>query len=147
MTWPYAKTLQPRPRRLLGEVILPAIPRSWNVLLSAKARDRMRIRREDKARWAALLLAVGCHLPRDVKRAELHFRCYGNRRRDPDNLYVKPLIDAMRQIGILIEDDSDHIRGVRLEYRQERGQEGRTRLRIYDGAREECRCVAKEVSP
>lgn len=116
---------------VLGEATFPVLPLSWNQILAMRARDRMRARREDKARWFALLLtAEGRKLPRRVRGVEIHITCQGPRRRDPDNIYSKSLIDAMRAVGILPDDDSDHVTAVRLEYRQksEAGQATRVKF-------------------
>lgn len=119
--------------RIMGEAVFPALPRSWNEILAMRARERMRTRREDKARWHVLLLtAEGRKLPRGVRGVEIHITCQGPRRRDPDNLFVKPLIDAMRAAGILPDDDSDHVTAVRLEYHGKKGVPVETAIRLVD---------------
>ena len=109
---------------VLGEATFPVLPLSWNQILALPARARMRTRREDKARWFALLLTDdGRRLPRGVRGVEIHVTCQGPRRRDPDNLHVKPLLDAMRVAGILPDDDSEVVTAVRLAYRRMPGAE------------------------
>lgn len=122
--------------RVLGMAVFPVLPLSWNAMLALGTMARARKRSQDKARWAILLMTKeGRKLPRGVKGVEVHVSCVGARQRDPDNLYVKPLIDAMRQVGILWDDDSEHVTAVRLEYRKRKGVPEVTGIRLVEEAR------------
>lgn len=43
---------------------------------------------------------------------EAHYR--NNNRHDPDNLYVKPILDALVKIGVLKDDNGDCVESVTL---------------------------------
>ncbi len=44
---------------------------------------------------------------------EAHFK--EKNRRDPDNLYVKPLLDALVKIGVLTDDSGDVVESLTLK--------------------------------
>lgn len=119
--------------RVLGMAVFPVLPLSWNAMLALGTMARARKRSQDKARWAILLMTKeGRKLPRGVKGVEVHVSCVGATRRDPDNLYSKTIIDAMRQVGILHDDDSEHVTAVRLEYRKRKGVPEVTGIRLVE---------------
>jgi crossover junction endodeoxyribonuclease RusA len=64
-------------------------------------------------RGDALLLARAHHLPRGLTRVrvELHWRPRDRRARDSDNptATLKPLIDGLRDYGLVADDDSAHV--------------------------------------
>lgn len=54
---------------------------------------------------------------RTFTKVRLTFTAYfqGKRKHDPDNLYVKPMIDALVQAGIIEDDNSEIVQSVTLK--------------------------------
>ena len=56
-----------------------------------------------------------------IERARIHYVRYGKRKLDNDNLIgsAKPLLDALKRAGIILDDDAEH---VSVTYAHERGE-------------------------
>ena len=54
-------------------------------------------------------------------RIEAHF--IGKNRRDPDNLYVKPIIDGMVRAGVIPDDNGEIVESVTLVAKRNRGED------------------------
>lgn len=54
---------------------------------------------------------------RHFETAHITFTAYftGKRKHDPDNLYVKPMMDALVQAGILKDDNNEIVKSVTLK--------------------------------
>lgn len=74
----------------------------------------VRSRESKRLRGVAFWLATGDRLPKGLGFVEvtLHWQPPTRGRRDPDNMfaYLKPLLDGLRDYGLVADDDSKHVR-------------------------------------
>jgi len=70
-------------------------------------------------------------------RIVITIRCYAARRCDPDNLYVKDLIDGLRHAGLIPEDDPDTIELNQKQFKVTHKSEERVAVTIKYPMKEE----------
>jgi crossover junction endodeoxyribonuclease RusA len=96
-------------------------PRHWTLplpfhtpplTLNQRLHHMKKWRKEQEVQAAALVLARKYKVtPCDRISVELHWRPKTRRARDGDNLFatVKPLVDGLRQAGVVTDDDSTRV--------------------------------------
>lgn len=88
--------------------------------LSLNDRNHWSVDKDVKAEWRMLakVRAKAARVPKGLDRieVELHAVPPTNHRRDADNLFpnVKPLVDGLRDAGIVADDTPDYVAGHRI---------------------------------
>lgn len=100
------------------------------------AYSHWRVRHGDKKRWAQLLSveAATKRIPEATGPRVLTIERHGKRRLDPDNLIggAKGMIDELRRLGLLLDDDDTSLQLVARNVKLLKGEKPYTILRIEE---------------
>lgn len=94
-------------------IIVPRVLPSWNVVRKMNPHDYKRMREGWQAdiyhlipfkdrEWLKAMATLG-------KKMRVQFECERKRLIDPDNQCVKHVLDALRNLGFLSDDDARHL--------------------------------------
>ena len=98
-------------------VTFPRALLSWNTLVRMNHKEYARVRKEQAAIWGAEVLAVLSNTATLDGPVSIEVTGFGPNKRDPDNLFVKPLIDALRKCVVILDDSCDVVDSVTLRFR------------------------------
>lgn len=102
-----------------------------------------RVRHADKKRWALLLASEArlLKIPPATGPRRLTIERHGRRRLDPDNLIggAKGMIDELRRLNLLLDDDDDSVTLMARNVKLEKGEEPFTVLYLEDVCTKEWR--------